>query len=212
MKLRISSNVSCLQPGIGRGGADLGEQLVLLERRGDGHRQDMLGEHVERAGAEDFGIEFAVVDRVQRGSGFEIFEAVAGDDDALARLVEPVVGAADPLQQPRAALGRAHLHDEVDVAPVDTEIEAGGRDQPAQPARRHRPFDLAPRLDRQAAVVDADRERLVVDRPQVLEDQLGEAAGVAEDERGLVLLDQLHHLARGVAARVSAPKGCGFRG
>ena len=107
----------------------------------------MLGEHVERSGAEILGVELAVVDRVERGARLEIFEAVAGDDHALARLVEPVVGAADPLQQARAALGRAHLHDEVDVAPVDAEVEAGGRDQAAQLARRHRRLDLAPRLD-----------------------------------------------------------------
>ena len=171
----------------------------------------MLGEHVERAGPEHLGIELAVVDGVERGAGFEIFEAVAGDDDALRRLVETVVGAADPLQQPRAALGRAHLHDQVDVAPVDAEVEAGGRDQPAQLARRHRILDLAPRLDRQAAVVDADRQRLVVDRPQILEDQLGEAARVAEDEGRLVLLDQLHYFARRVAARNGRPTGFCFR-
>ena len=131
----------------------------------------------------------------------------------FARLVEPVVGAADPLQQARAALGRAHLDDEVDVAPVDAEVEAGGRDQPAQLARRHRRLDLAPRLDRQAAVVDADRQRLVVDRPQVLEDQLGEAARVAEDERRLVLLDQPHHLARPRGGREwPRPGDAGSRG
>ena len=59
----------------------------------------MLSKHVERSGAEGLGVELAVVDRVQCGAGFEIFEAIAGDDDALARLVEPVVGAADPLEQ-----------------------------------------------------------------------------------------------------------------
>ena len=63
----------------------------------------MLGEHVERAGAENLGVELALVDRVERGARLQIFEAVAGDEDRLARLVEPVVGAADPLQQPRAS-------------------------------------------------------------------------------------------------------------
>ena len=124
-----------LKPGIGSGGAHFGEHRCFVERRGAGDGEDMLGKHVERAGAEGLGIELAVVDRVERGAGLEIFEAVAGHDDALARLVEPVVGAADPLQQPRAALGRAHLHDQVDVAPVDAEVEAGGGDQPAQLAR-----------------------------------------------------------------------------
>ena len=127
-------------------------------------------------------------------------------------LVEPVVGAADPLQQARAALGRAHLDDQVDVAPVDAEVEAGGGDQRADLAVGHRRLDLAPRLDRQAAVMDADRQRLVVDRPQILEDQLGQAAGVAEDQRGLVLLDQLHHFARGVAAANGPTRECGSRG
>ena len=55
-------------------------------------------------------------------------------------------------------------------------------------------------------MVDADRQALVVHRPQVLEDQLGETARVAEDERRLVLLDQLHHLASGVTARVARPR------
>src|SRR3546814_2611179 len=75
---------------------------------------------------------------------FEIFEAVAGDQDRFARLVEPVVGAADALEEARAALGRPHLHDEVDIAPVDAEIEAGGTDEAAKPPLRHRLLDLAP--------------------------------------------------------------------
>ena len=201
-----------LQPGIGRGGADLGEQFLLLERRGDRHRQDVLGEHVERAGAEDLRVELAVVDGVERRAGLEILEAVAGDDDALARLVEPVVGAADPLQQPRAALRARPSARRGRRRPS----RCRGRGWRSRPARAACPaaiaaFDLAPRLDREAAVVDADRQRLVVDRPQVLEDQLGEAARVAEDERRLVLLDQLHHFARRVAPGVAAPRNAVLR-
>ena len=165
----------------------------------------MLGEHVERAGAEDFGIELALADRVERGARLQIFEAVAGDEDRLAGLVEPVVGAADPLQQARGALGRAHLDDQVDVAPVDAEIEAGGADEAAQPPRGDRRLDLAPRLDRERAVMDADRQILVVHRPQILEDQLGEASRVAEDEGGPVPLDLAHHVLRGPAAAMPRP-------
>ena len=111
-----------LQTCIGRRGADLGEQLLLLERRGAGDAEDVLGEHVERARTEVLGVELAVVDRIERRAGFQIFEAVAGNDLAFARLVETVVGASDPLQQARRALRCAHLHDEIDVAPVDAEI------------------------------------------------------------------------------------------
>ena len=51
---------------------------------------------------------------------------------------------------------------------------------------------------------------LVVDRPQILENQFGEAAGVAEDEGGVVLLDQLHHLLGGVTARMARPRHAAF--
>src|SRR5579884_3707945 len=97
----------------------------------------MLSEHVERSGPESLRIELAVGDRIQRRPRLEIFEAVAGDDDALAWLIEPMVGPPDPLQQPRAAFGRAHLHDQIDVTPVDSEIEAGGRDEAAELPRSH---------------------------------------------------------------------------
>ena len=200
-----------IEPGIRRGAAHLVEQRLLAERAGAGDRHDVLGEHVERAGAEDLGVELALLDRVEGGARLEIFEAVAGNEDRLARLVEPVVGAADALDQPRRALGRAHLDDEVDVAPVDAEVEAGGADQRAQPARGDRGLDLAPRLDREAAVMDADRQRLLVDRPQVLEDQLGEAAGVAEDQRRPVPLDLLASPAPPPSGRYGRTRGCARR-
>ena len=49
------------------------------------------------------------------------------------------------------------------------------------------------------------RQRLVIDRPQLLEGQLAEAAGVGEDQRGLVLLDELDDLAGGIDGAVAAP-------
>src|SRR3546814_15066881 len=69
-----------------------------------------------------------------RGARLQIFKAVAGNDERLRRLFQPVIGAADPLGQPRRALWRAHLDDEIDVAPVDAEVEACRRDQRATPA------------------------------------------------------------------------------
>ena len=116
-----------------------------------------------------------------------------------------MVGAADPLEEARRTLWGAHLDDEVDVAPVDAEVEAGRCHQSAQLAGRHRRFDLAASLLRKAAVVDPDRQTLVVLRPQVLEDQLGEPARVAEYQGRLVLFDEIHDLAHGVTARMPTP-------
>ena len=55
-------------------------------------------EHIEAARAERFVVELTHLDRVDRRARFEIFEAVAGDDDRLARLIEAVIGAADSLE------------------------------------------------------------------------------------------------------------------
>ena len=54
--------------------------------------------------------------------------------------------------------------------------------------------------------MDADRQHLVVDCPKILENQLGEAPRVAEDERRPVVLDQLHHLAHRVSSGMAAPR------
>src|SRR3546814_18241247 len=70
-----------------------------LFRAGAGEAHDMRGEDVEAAGAESVGVALARLDRVQRGAGLQIFEAVAGDEDRLAGRVEPVIGAADALEQ-----------------------------------------------------------------------------------------------------------------
>ena len=123
-----------------------------------------------------------------------------------------MIGAADALDEPRGAFGRTHLDDEIDIAPIDAEIEAGGADERAQPARRDRRLDLASRLDREAAMVDADRERLLVRRPQFLEDELGEPARVAEDERRAVRLDLLHDLGGGPFAAMAGPGNAGVLG
>ena len=53
--------------------------------------------------------------------------------------------------------------------------------------------------------MDADRQLHLVRLPQILKDQLGEAAGVAEDDGGLVSLDLRHHLRRGIAAGMARP-------
>ena len=76
---------------------------------------------------------------------------------------------------------------------------------------RRRQGDPPPRFDREAAVVNSDRQRLVVDRPKLLKGQLGQAAGVAEDQRGAMLLDQPHHIAHRMVAGVTGPGDAIFR-
>ena len=121
-------------------------------------------EHVERAVAKRRRILVPEIVGVERGAAFEHLEAVAGHEDALRRLVHAVIGAADPLREPARALRRADMHDEVDVAPVDAEIERRGSDDGAKLAGDHRRFDLPPLRPVERAVMQRDRERILVRR------------------------------------------------
>ena len=197
--------VGARQRRIGRGGRHLGIELVGAERHAAGAAEHVLRQHVERAGAQRRRILRVRGDRVDRGAAFQHLEAVGRHQHAARRLVHAVIGAADALQQPRGALRRAHVDDEIDVAPVDAEIERGGRDHGAQPARRHRVLDAAALPDVERAVMQRDREIVVVHPPELLEDHLGLAARVDEDQRHLVALDQRVDLAERMARGVAGP-------
>ena len=182
------------------------QQLGLGERPGAGDGENVLGEDVECAGAEILGIELARLDGVQCGASFQIFEAVARHDQPLARLVQAVVGAADPLQQARAALGRPHLNNQFDIAPVDAKVQRSSGDQGPQFAVGHRRLDLAAGGDVEAAVVDADRQALVIGFPQLLKGQLAQGPGIGEHQGRLVPGDQLDDLLGGIDGAVPAPR------
>src|SRR3546814_5043547 len=59
-------------------------------------------------------------------------------------------------------------------------------------------------------LVDGDRQRQVVALPQLLKDQLGEPARVAEDDRRAVPRDHLHHLMHRPAPRMPRPRHRAF--
>ena len=72
--------------------------------------------------------------------------------------------------------------------------------------RGHRRLDLAALLDGERAVMQADRQVLLVDAPQPVEHQLGLRARVHEHDRGLVLADDVVDLGHRVMAHVAAPR------
>ena len=123
-----------------------------------GAAENMLRQHVERAGAQRRRVLRVLGDGVDRGAAFQHLEAVGRHQHGLRGLVEPVIGAADALQQPRGALRRADIDDQIDVAPVDAEIERRGADHRAQlAARSSRPRPCA--AARHRASRDAARWR-----------------------------------------------------
>ena len=193
------------QVRIGRRGQHFVIELVGQKRLAAGAAEHVLRQHVERAGAQRRGVLRVLGDRVDRDAAFQHLEAIGRHQHRARGFVDAVIGAADPLHQPRRALRRADIDDEIDVAPVDAEIERRGADHAAQFAGRHRVLDLAALRDVERAVMQRDGEAVVVHAPQVLEQHLGLAAGVDEHQRGLVALDQVVDLAQRVARAMAGP-------
>ncbi len=165
----------------------------------------MLRQHVERADAQRRRVLRVLGDGVERGAAFEHFETVGRHQHALRGLVHAVIGAADTLQQPRGAFRRSDIDDQIDIAPIDAEIERRGTNDSAQSPGCHRGFDLAPLRHVERAVMQRDREIVVVDVPELLKNALRLAAGIDEDERGLVRGDEPVDLVERVPRRMAGP-------
>ena len=195
-----------VEPAIGICGGDFGKERVGRERRRTGHAENVLGENVEGAGADRGRILGAEIIGIQRRAALHHLEAVGWHQQRVGRLVHAVVGAADALRQAARPLRRADMDDQIDIAPVDAEVEGGGADHGAQLAGRHRGFDLAALGGIERAVVEGDGEALCVDAPQLLKDQLGLAARVDEEQRHAVGADGGDHVGERVTGRVAGPR------
>ena len=184
-KARQSSKSARGEAAVGAGGADLGEERVGVERAGAGGEQDVLAEHVERAGAARLAVEVVVAHGVERGAAFEHLEAVGGHEHGAGGGVVAVVGAADALDEALDVLRRADLDHEVDVAPVDAEVERAGGDDGAQRARPPSPPRPSGAASRESEPwCSAIGRASSFSAQSVLEEELGLGAGVDEDERG----------------------------
>ena len=61
----------------------------------------MLGKHVKTTFTKHIAVAFACLHSIKRGFGFEIFEAIARNQNSDAGFVKAVIGAANPLEQSR---------------------------------------------------------------------------------------------------------------
>ena len=178
------------QVAVRPGAAEQREQRVLAPflRRDLG--DDLLRQHVERPLRDGEPVEFAARDAVEQRGAFDEFVARQREQPALRRAADRVARAPDALQERRDRARRAELADQIDLADIDAEFERGGRDQRLQRAALEPLLGVEPALLRQAAVMRRD---LVVAEPlrQCARGALGHAAGVDEDQRRAVRLDQL---------------------
>ena len=98
-----------------------------------GHRDDLLGEHVERVARHAHRLDEPVAHPLDDDGGLHEVAAVLREHDALAHRADLVARAADALQPARDARRRLDLDHEVDRAHVDAELEAARRDDRGEP-------------------------------------------------------------------------------
>ena len=172
------------------GAANDREQLVDGEPLADRHRDELLGEDVERVARQGRLLDGAVVHALHDDGRLEEVAAVLGEDDALAGFADLVPGAADALEPARDGGGALDLDHEVDGAHVDAELERARRHEGGEAAGLELLLDLEALLPRDAAVVGAD-QLLAGELVEALGEPLREAAAVREDDGAAVLADEL---------------------
>jgi hypothetical protein len=91
----------------------------------------LLGEHVERVARVAARFDARLVHGARHGRARDQVAAELGDDDAAARGANRVAGPPDALHPARDRGGRFDLHDEIDRAHVDSQLERRRRDKAA---------------------------------------------------------------------------------
>ena len=118
--------------GVGASGDDFGIKGGGVKGGGAGAGEDVLAEHIARAGAAGFAVQRVGAGGFHRGLAFHHLKAVGGHQKRLGGRVVAVVGATDALDEAFDVLWRSDLYHKVDIAPVDSKVERRGSDKRAE--------------------------------------------------------------------------------
>ncbi len=179
-----------LGEGVGAG-HHLGHLVDACSVLDGDHGHDLLGQHVERVAGDP-----GLLDEARRPCAGRRRRPSTrsprnlGKMRPLRRLADLVAGPADALQAAGHRRRRLHLHDEVDGAHVDAQLQAGGGDQRRQLARLEGVLDLQALLAGDRAVV-GPHQLLAGQLVEPGGQPLGQPAGVDEDQRRRVAADQV---------------------
>ena len=206
-EIEAAVEIGAAQIAVGACGFDLGKQVAGVKRTGAGGVQDMLAKNLQRARGAVAAVQLTLGQGINRGDTFDCIEAVDRHQPRHRGAVVLVVRAPDPLRQALDLMGRADLDNLIDIAPINAQIKAAGRDDRAQGARRHRIFDLGALLARKRAVVKGDRQGCLVGKPEGLEKQLGLGAGVDENDARICGFNRAQNIRHGIAPAGPRPRG-----
>jgi hypothetical protein len=177
------------QRGIRRRAADHRHELVLGDLLGGGRGDDLLREDVEWRVAQRDRVEVAAPHAAHERRALDELVAGQREHPALRRAAEVVARAADALEQRGERARRADLHDQIDRADVDAELERRRRDRALDLAVLELLLRGEPQRARHRAVVGDD----VLLAEPLLErggGPLDQAPRVGEHDRRAVLAHQ----------------------
>ena len=137
----------------GLGGGDEALDVVDLPLVHCRHRDEVLGEHVERVLRDRRLLDLAFAHAPGDDRALEQVAAVFGEDPAFGDLADAVAGAADPLQAAGHRLRRLDLDHQIDGAHVDAELQRTGGDKARKLAGLQQLLDHGPLLVRQRPVM-----------------------------------------------------------
>ena len=193
------------QVAIGAAGDQLVIQFQQVEGLGAGQAHDVLGQDIQGASPGRLAVEPVLGNGFPRRLAFQHFKPVGRDEEGLRRLVQPVIGPADPLDHAAGALGRGQLDDQVHISPVYAKVEGGCADHGPQLSPGHGRLDLAPLFSGQGAMMQGYGQVIIIDPPEFLEGELGLEAGVHEDQGRAGALDGLIDLFHSVLGGMPGP-------
>ena len=156
----------------------------------DDHRDDLLRDDVERVARIARRLDGAVVHRLRDGGARHEIAAELREDHAFADRVDLMAAASDALQPAGDRRRRLDLHDEIDGAHVDAELERRGGDERAQRAGLQQVFDFDPLRARDRSVMRS-HERFAGQLVERAGEALGQPAAVDEDQRRAMRANQL---------------------
>ena len=119
------------------------------------HRDQLLGEHVERVLRDHRLLDRAFAHAAGDDRALEQVGAELGEDAAARDVADRVAGATDPLQAAADRLRRLDLDHEVDGAHVDSQLQGRRRDQAGKLAGLEHLLDYRALLVGEGAVVGA---------------------------------------------------------
>ena len=175
---------------VGVGQRHLPVQLVLLPFPAGSLRNQVLGQHVQVACGYAEPVQFIAPRRIQQCRAFHQVVPAQREQAPLWSRTQVVAGAPDPLQEHGDGTGRAELADQVDIADIDPQFQGCGRDQGLEFTLFQSLFGIQAVFLCQTAVVRGDKFFTDPFR-QGAGCTLGQAAGIDEDQRGPVPLDQV---------------------